>query len=56
MFLIIFEDGEIKKMEHVPASGDLLSCDNGLCSIVNISDPLNLEQWSNGWWKLIESV
>ena len=49
MYILIFEDGEIKKSDGI-ASQDLESCDAGYLSIIDISNPCNPREYYAGAW------
>ncbi|MBD1589743.1 hypothetical protein [Pseudomonas typographi] len=55
MYLMIFEDGEIKSAEEVGID-DTQAADDGLLDLIDISDPFNPTRYSGGEWKSVEDV
>lgn len=54
MYLLIYEDGEIKFADHVEESW-LATVDDGLGQIVRIDGDRPMEYW-DGEWHLVEKV
>ncbi|MBD1555271.1 hypothetical protein HAQ04_28205 [Pseudomonas sp. C2L11] len=55
MYLMIFEDGEIKSAEEVGID-DTQAADDGLLDLIDISDPFNPTRYLGGEWKSVEDV
>ncbi|WP_327440304.1 hypothetical protein [Pseudomonas donghuensis] len=55
MYLMIFEDGEIKNAEDV-SDADLQAADDGVLDIVDISEPFTPKRRFNGDWVEVESI
>ncbi|MBD1602519.1 hypothetical protein [Pseudomonas typographi] len=55
MYLMIFEDGEIKSAEEVGID-DTQAADDGLLDLIDISDPFNPTRYWGGEWKSVEDV
>jgi len=55
MYLLIFEDGEMKSAENV-TEDDLRGADDGLLDIVDISEPFTPSRYQNGQWIEVEDV
>ncbi len=54
MYLLIFEDGTLGKYKHINPE-DYISCDNGILTIVDISDAENPTEYHDGIWIPIDS-
>lgn len=55
MFLMIFEDGEIKSAEDV-SDDDLQAADDGVLDIMDVSEPFTPKRRFDGDWVEVESV
>lgn len=55
MFLMIFEDGEIKSAEDV-SDADLQAADDGVLDIVDVSEPFTPKRRFNGDWVEVENI
>jgi len=55
MFLIIFEDGEIKRTEAL-ADGDLESADDGYLDLLDVSEPTSPKRFISGEWVEVEEL
>jgi hypothetical protein len=55
MYLMIFEDGEMKSAESV-GSDDLDAADSGVVDLVDTTDPFRPLRYFNSEWVEIEDV
>jgi|GEM_PF-5986154 len=55
MFLMIFEDGEIKTAEEV-SNSDLNAADDGILDILDISEPFSVKRRMYGDWVDVDDV
>jgi hypothetical protein len=55
MYLMIFEDGEIKTAEEVDED-DIQAADDGCLDIIDISEPFTPKRRFNSDWVEIESI
>ena len=55
MYLLIFEDGEMKSAEDV-TDDELRGADDGQLDIVDISEPFTPTRYVGGQWVDVESV
>lgn len=55
MYLMIFEDGEMKSVEEV-GSDDLNAADSGCIDLVDITDPHNPTRYISGEWLAVEDL
>ncbi|WP_161893236.1 hypothetical protein [Pseudomonas juntendi] len=55
MFLMIFEDGEIKTAEEVSDS-DLDAADDGILDILDISEAFSVKRRMDGDWVDVDDV
>ncbi|MGF6595096.1 hypothetical protein [Pseudomonas sp. 2835] len=55
MYLLIFEDGEMKSAEDV-TDDELRGADDGLLDIVDISEPFTPTRYVGGQWVDVEGV
>ena len=54
MYLLQFEFDEIKKAKKI-TDGDKKACDEGLLTIIDISDSNNPKEYYDGQWDQIEN-
>ena len=55
MYLMLFEDGEIKSAEDV-SDDDLRAVDDGVMEVVDISEPFTPQRYIGGAWHEIEGI
>jgi hypothetical protein len=55
MFLIIFEDGEVKRAAHL-SEGDEQSAEDGYLDLIDISDPTSPKRFISGEWGEVEEL
>jgi hypothetical protein len=55
MFLIIFEDGEVKRADAV-GEDDKQSADDGYIDLIDITDPSVPKRFISGAWSDIEDL
>jgi hypothetical protein len=49
MFMIIFEDGTVKRLPSV-ANDDISACDDGYCQLIDISHESVPKEYLKGEW------
>jgi len=54
MFIVVFESGEIKKMDEY-CQGDLDACDSGVLDLIDVGPEVPLV-FFNGQWHEVESI
>lgn len=55
MFLLIFEDGEVKRADAV-GEDDKQSADDGYIDLIDISDPTSPKRFISGEWLEVEDI
>lgn len=54
-YIMIFEDGSVKKTAVI-TDDDLASCDDGILTVVDITDPMFAKVYFAGDWEDVETV